>query len=336
MPNWNGADLLGPCLDSLLKQVPSPHIIVVDNGSSDDSLEVLACYPSVTVMALPTNIGFAGGINTGIRRAIALGYDYVAAFNSDALADPYWLEHLAHVLDHEPAVGIATCKLLNGDGTRIDSTGDCYTSWGMAYRRGGHEDDLTRYDDLSSREVFGASGAASLYRARMLVEIGLFDEDFFAYFEDVDLSFRAQLAGWKVHYIPESVVYHQSNATSNKITGFAARQYCRNVPLVLLKNVPRRYLGRIGWRCALGYLVFFLWAVREGQGWPATRGLVAGAPLAFQALGKRRRIQRAKAVTDEYIWDILVHDLPPDANFLRKLRAAWRWLRRPRLAASAR
>lgn len=324
VPNWNGAEMLPKCVESLLNQAMPTHVIVVDNGSVDDSLDVLARYPRVQVVRNETNLGFAGGVNTGFAAAIASGYRYVAAFNSDAVADPHWMERLVSVLDQNPEVGIAACKLLNADGTRIDSTGDCYTSWGLPFPRGRHEQDLTKYDE--DREIFGASGGASLYRVTMLNEVGVFDEDFFAYLEDVDLSFRTQLAGWKIRYVPDSLAYHQIAGTSSKVSGFAMRQQCRNAPLLLIKNMPSRYLGRVGARFALGYAVLVFWAMRHGEGRAALRGCADALASLPRALAERRRIQSTRATTDEYIWSILEHNLPPRARALHTMRAAWRKL----------
>jgi GT2 family glycosyltransferase len=321
VPNWNGADSLAACLDSLITQSLKAHIIVVDNGSSDASIELLHKYPDIEVIRHSKNKGYAGGVNPGFRRAIELGVKYAAPFNNDAVADKQWLEKLVDYLEAHDEVGIATCKLLSADGKRLDSTGDYYTVWGLPYPRGRGESDLDKYDGQT--EIFAASGGASLYRVSMLEQIGLFDEDFFAYYEDVDLSFRAQLAGWKVAYVPEAVAYHQIGGTSKKLKGFTAYQTMKNQPLLLLKNVPRRYLFRVGWRFTLAHTLFFLRAFSRREGWAALKGDLKGTGLLFSAYTKRRTIQRSKKVTDEYIWSILVHDLPPNARSLRKLRAAW-------------
>lgn len=326
VPNWNGADMLPKCVESLLNQSVTAHVIVVDNGSIDDSLAVLERYPRVEVVRNATNLGFAGGVNTGFAAAITAGYRYVAAFNSDAAADSHWLERLIETLDENPDVGIAACKLLNADGTRIDSTGDCFTSWGLAFPRGRHEQDLVRYDE--DLEIFGASGGASLYRVAMLGEVGMFDEDFFAYLEDVDLSFRTQLAGWKIRYVPESLAYHQIAGTSSKVSGFATRQQCRNAPVLLIKNVPSRYLARVGPRFALGYASLVVWAMRHGEGRAAFRGCGDAARQMPSALLKRHQIQSKRVASDDYIWSILVHGLPPGARSLQLVRAAWRRLTR--------
>lgn len=322
VPNWNGADRLSACLDSLLTQSLEARIIVVDNGSVDGSMELLAKYPAVEVIRHEKNLGFAGGVNAGFRLAMDMGFKYVATLNNDAVADKDWLKRLVDVLSDNSKVGIVTSKILSADGRKIDSTGDYLTVWGLPYPRGRGESDLDKYD--SETDIFGASGGASLYRVSMLKEIGLFDEDFFAYYEDVDLSFRAQLADWKVRYVPKAVVYHQIGATSGKLKGFTAYQTMKNQPLTLYKNLPGKYWWRVGWRFTIAHTLFFLRAISRGQGWPALKGDLRGTYLLFAKHFERQRILKSQKVSDEYIWGLLVPDLPPNARALRKLRAAWR------------
>ena len=322
VPNWNGKDGLKACLDSLQSQTLKPHIIVVDNGSVDGSVEFIAStYPEIELIVHDSNKGYAGGVNPGFRAALQADAAYVAPFNNDAVADKNWLKRLVDYLDTHEEVGIATCKVLTADGKRIDSTGDQYTVWGLPYPRGRGETDLSKYDD--DTEIFGASGAASLYRVALLRIVGLFDEAFFAYYEDVDLSFRAQLAGWKVAFVPDSVVYHEISTTSNKIKGFATYQTMKNQPLLLYKNVPKRYLWRIGWRFTIAHILFFLRAISRGQGWVALKGDLKGTALLWPARKQRRKIQATRKVPEGYIWSILTHDLPPNAYALRRLRKIW-------------
>lgn len=331
IPNWNGASELPDCLDSLLKQSLKPHIIVVDNGSADGSVELIESkYSSVELIKHDTNKGYAGGVNPGFKRAIELNAKYVAAFNNDATADKDWLKNLVEYMDKHADVGAAACKLLSADGKHLDSTGDYYTVWGLAYPRGRGETDKGQYDDQT--EIFGASGGASLYRVKALEEVGLLDEDFFAYYEDVDLSFRMQLQNWKVTFVPAAIAYHKISATSIKIKGFATYQTMKNLQLLMYKNVPRKYMRKVSWRFTLASSLFLIKAVFRGQGWPALKGDLKGTWLMIKKRGERRRIQAAKRVEDSYIWNIMVHDLPPNAKALRKLRRIW-WkmtFRRPK------
>lgn len=320
VPNWNGADSLEKCLDSLQAQTIKAAIVVVDNGSNDRSLELLKKYPEVHLIRHSHNRGFAGGVNPGCRWAIEHEYDYVATFNNDARASTHWLEKLYDTLMTKPGTGIAASKILNADGSSLDSTGEYYTIWGLPYPRGRGETDLAKYDQQT--EIFAASGGASLYRASMLKEIGLFDEAFFAYYEDVDLSFRAQLAGWKVAYVPAAIAYHQIGATSSRLRGFTTYQTLKNLSLLLIKNVPSRYFWLIWRRLTLAELLFFGRAVLRGHAWSALKARFRSLWLIPSTLRKRRQIQGSKKVSDKYIWSMMVHDLPPSARALRRLRAA--------------
>ncbi|HXE10402.1 MAG TPA: glycosyltransferase family 2 protein [Verrucomicrobiae bacterium] len=320
MPNWNGESSLKACLDSLRAQSLQAHVIVVDNGSVDGSVALIETnYPEVELIKLPKNLGFAAGVNTGFQRAIKRDATYVAAFNNDAVADKDWLRELVTYLGKYPHAGIAACKLLTADGQALDSTGDYYTVWGLPYPRGRGESGIDAYDD--EVDIFAASGGASLYRVSMLQKIGLFDEKFFAYYEDVDLSFRAQLAGWKVSYVPAARVHHAIGATSSRVRGFTTYQTLKNLPMLLVKNVPRRYLWRISWRYSVAQIFFFGRAVLRGHGWSAIKGKTLCVWLLPRTLRARHRIQKSRTVSDEYIWGMLVHDLPPNARALRRLRA---------------
>jgi GT2 family glycosyltransferase len=258
-------------------------------------------------------------VNDGIRWAMDKGCEYVALFNNDAVAEKDWLEKLVTVLDVEKEFGIATCKFVESDKQTLDSTGECYSIWGLPYPRGRGEPVSDDYDEHTS--VFAASGGASLYRTEMFKEVGLFDEDFFAYYEDVDISFRAQLAAWQIRYVPEAVAYHQIGATSGKIRGFTTYQTLKNLPQVWFKNVPSRFFWKVGLRLALAETAFFWRAVFRGLGWSALKGSVKGKLLLVKNIPVRQRIQHSRKVSDEYIWAKITHGLPPNATALRKLRA---------------
>jgi GT2 family glycosyltransferase len=320
--NWNGITDTLQCLDSLLGQTYKQfHILVVDNGSIDNSKELLDKYhqahaDSVDVVYNQVNFGFAGGVNTGIEWALNEDYKYVALFNNDARADKDWLKELVAQSENSD-VGIITGLLLSNDGKTIDSTGEFYSKWGLAFPRN-RGDKESKAPDAGL--VFGASGGASLYKTELLRDIGLFDEDFFAYYEDADISFRAQLAGWKVAYNPKAVAYHEQGATTKKIPGFAIYHTFKNLPMLFLKNVPAGLLLPIGIRFYPAYWLILGHAIVRGNGWPAIKGAVSSWVLGFKKLGERKHIQKNKRVSTTYIKSILWKDLPPDQTGLRKLR----------------
>jgi GT2 family glycosyltransferase len=306
IPNWNGACHLPTCLDSLRRQNYADfEVIVVDNGSTDASLELLERdYPEVKVVALPENRGFAGGVNVGIREARG---EIVAVFNNDAEADPRWLEELAKALARHPEAGMATPKVLLFDQRDvINSAGDFYGVDGVPGNRGVWQRDEGQFD--REEYVFGAAGVAAAYRRAMLDEVGLFDEDIFFLCEDVDLVWRAQLAGWKCVYVPEAVVYHKLSATGG---GKIASYYCgRNFIYVIAKNYPTTLL-RKHWRRIVRAQIDIAWeALKAWLGEAARarlRGQLAGLWGLPKMLAKRRAVQTSKRVPDEYLESILTH-----------------------------
>lgn len=320
--NWNGIDDTLECLDSLLLQSFTDYqLVVVDNGSTDNSKVLLDEYQQkhsdkVKIIYNSTNLGFAGGVNVGINYAMKNDFEYIALFNNDATADKNWLELLVDGICDEN-IGICTGLLLHGDGKTIDSTGDWYTTWGLPFPR--NRNDLTKKAPTGGL-VFSASGGASLYKTSILRDIGLFDEDFFAYYEDTDISFRAQLAGYKITYIPNAIAYHKQGATSKKLPGFAVYQTFKNLPLLFIKNVPAGLIIPIGIRFYFAYWLMFFNAVFKGNGKPAIKGLWMSFILGFKKLGERHKIQKNKKVETGYIKEILRKDLPPDQTGLRKMR----------------
>ena len=232
--NWNGRDLLGDCLPSLEKQTePAEEVIVVDNGSSDGSVEFLKLsFPSVKVVELDKNYGFAKANNIGIR--LARG-SRIALLNNDTVVDSRWLAELNNALDNHPEVGFCASKMLMYRNPNIiDAAGDML-GIAKAYKRGHGRPNGTEFNE--PEYVFGACAGAAIYRSEMLENIGLFDETFITNLEDVDLSFRAQLVGYKCLYVPSAVVYHRVGETKRRI-GWTDRLTQRNNKLMWLKNAP--------------------------------------------------------------------------------------------------
>jgi GT2 family glycosyltransferase len=336
IPNWNGADDLPASIDSVLSQhFREFNLIVVDNGSTDNSREIIENYKSkdarVRSIYSDKNYGFTGGVNPGIELALEENAEFVALFNNDAVADADWLKHLVDFLRTNPTYGIAACTLLHSDGKTIDSTADQYSVWGIPFPRGRDEPAGSQYD--LETDIFGASGGASMYRIAMLRQIGVFDQDFFAYYEDIDVSFRAQLAGWRVGFVPKSLAYHAQGKTSAKLgksregdrsaNPFTTKQYMKNLPYILVKDMPTKLLWHVLPRFLLAYTVFFFKAFPDGRGGGALKGAWGFWTKLPQKLGERRTIQQNRKVSDDYMWSMLTHDLPPNAYKLRKLRAIW-------------
>ena len=309
VPNLNGEDYLQECLDSLQEQTIYHQIVVVDNGSTDESLSILDSYEDIIVISKETNTGFTGGVNTGIEYALSREADAVALFNNDAVAAKDWLEKLAKGLGEEVA-GISTSKILLEDRKHLDSTGDFVTIWGVPFPRGRHEVDSGQYDD--NQDVFGASGGASLYRAEMLEEIGLFDDDFFAYLEDVDISFRAQAAGWKVKYAPQAKVYHKLSATSSKLgKDFAFYHFVKNFILLYTRNMPTKLLIKYSPLFIIHLARLGVGSLLRGQIATFIKSVWATVKLTPQTLSKRKHRQSLRVLSANEIDNKLYRGLPP-------------------------
>jgi GT2 family glycosyltransferase len=247
IPNWNGAHHLPVCLDALRAQTyPSIEVVLVDNGSTDGSQSLVQeQYPDVRLLALDRNLGLTGGNNAGFRAARG---EILISLNNDTEADPRFVEALVSALKEHPEAGMAAAKMLLFDERdKIHSAGDGYGLDGIPFNRGVWQKDEGQYD--SAEWIFGGCGGAVAYRKAMLDEVGMFDESFFMYCEDVDLNWRAQLAGWKCWYTPEAVVYHKLSATGG---GAIASYYTgRNTLWVIAKHYPGALL-RKHWRRVLG------------------------------------------------------------------------------------
>jgi len=246
IPNLDGEKLLPICLESLRGQTFKDFdITVVDNGSKDGSLDLLKeRYPDVRVICLDKNYGFALPVNRGIE---ATEGELIALLNNDIEVDPKWLEELHRALVEHPEVGSCQAKLLrykergriNGLGIRMNIYGEIeIIGWG--------EIDRGQFEE--ERYIFAAGAGASLYRRKMFEDIGLFDETFFANFEDVDLSFRGQLAGYKALYVPKAIGYHMVGATIKKMKYFPSYLNNRNKVLFFWKNMPKEIIKKHFWR----------------------------------------------------------------------------------------
>lgn len=321
VPTLNSIDDIKECIPSLKKQSVFCDIIVVANGTTDGTQRYLSLeHPEVTVLSYLQPLGFAGAVNAGIRHAVENKYTHIALLNNDAIADRKWLEFLVELADTDEKIGIVTSKIKHYSGDKLDSTGDYYTTWFLPYPRGRNVRDKGQYDKIE--EITSASGGASLYKVDLFKDIGLFDEDFFAYYEDVDISLRAHHAGWKVMYQPKAEVYHKIGATSSRIRGFTTTQTMKNLPLLYIKNVPGWLVIKYLWKFNLAYALFFARAVTRWQIIAALKGYILFLYYAPSKLLERYVILSRSHMTTKDFDAMLVHDLPPNAKLLRKLRKA--------------
>jgi GT2 family glycosyltransferase len=308
VPSLNGREMLGLVLSSLEGQTfRNFEIVVVDNGSDDGSVEYLHDeWPSVEVVALDRNHGFAAAVNRGIERTRS---ELVALVNNDMELDPGFLEELVAALRRHPSAGSATAKMLRSDDrTVIDGAGDVISWSGGAARRGQGQADGGRYDAPSS--IFGACAGAAVYRRDALDSVGPFDEDFFAYLEDADWSFRAQLRGYSCRYVPGARAYHVGGATSGRMGDLEVFLVPRNRIALVLKNFPLRRLIRHLPVLLLRQLREFALAVRDGRGRTLLRAWSAAIRALPRTLAKRRAIQRSRRVSDRALRAVIPSDLP--------------------------
>jgi len=304
IPNWNGARFLRACLDSLRAQTFSDFdVVIVDNGSADESLAILAeHYPEVRVARWAENRGVAAAFNEGVRQCRG---ELLALLNNDMELEPGWLGAMVVALDGDPQAGAAASKILFIDRKTINSAGDFYRRDGIPGNRGVHEQDRGQYDQPAY--VFGASGGASLFRRHLFDEIGLFDERLVSYLEDVDWAWRLQLAGYRCLYVPGAIAYHWGSATGG---GALSSYYCgRNFIRVLLKNVPDELL-RKHWRAMVWReLALAIDALSHGRE-PAARARLAGQAAGLRDIPEMLRLRRdtvtRKRVSNEYLESLLV------------------------------
>jgi GT2 family glycosyltransferase len=295
IPNLNGRRFLGPCLEALVLQTDSDfETIVVDNGSADGSVAfVRERFPDAKVMELRSNHGFAGAMNAGIAEAKG---DVVAFLNNDAVPERTWLEELRGCLDRHPRAAAATAKLVSSEAPAIlDGAGDGMTPSFLPFVRGHGKRDGSAFEE--ELEVFAASGAASLWRGDLLRELGGFDERFFAYYEDVDLSFRARLLGYECWFAPSAVAAHARGGTAGDDLRFTLYHPARNRWFFLLKDAPGALLARHPLGLIVGEAFWWRRALQRRSPLTLLRAYAEVVRNVRPLLHERRRLQRSRVVS---------------------------------------
>ncbi|WP_337958516.1 glycosyltransferase family 2 protein [Candidatus Accumulibacter vicinus] len=309
--NWNGERFLDRCLSALLAQTVAPHeILLVDNASSDGSLDLVRRFPSVRLLAQDRNLGFARGNNLAIEEASAES-EWIALLNPDAFVEPRWLEALLLATRDYPAFEIFGSKLVAAaDPAILDGAGDAYHVSGLVWRRG-HGAPVTSVSE-QVREAFSPCAAAALYRRSALVEAGGFDEDFFCYLEDLDLGFRLRLAGYRCLYVSASVAHHVgSGTTSGQHSDFAVYHGHRNLVWTYVKNMPWiLFWAFLPLHLAMNLVALLVFSWR-GQGLTmlrAKRDALKGIPDMWR---KRRSLQSTRIATVREIWRLMDKSIIP-------------------------
>jgi GT2 family glycosyltransferase len=321
--NWNGKALLPRCLAALAQtEYPAGRweTVVVDNASTDESLEdAVAAFPWITPWRNPANWGFARGYVAPIAAAAG---EYVVLLNSDTRVRPGWLGALVGAAEADPLVGAASAKLIfppdSPNAGRIQNAGGLLLGDGSGRDRGTlvqdgrvvYEPDRGQYD--RQEEVFYFNGAATLLRKAALEDAGSLDPRYFMYYEDLDLSWRLRLRGWKVLYVPQAVVEHDHAATSGEWSPLFLYEVERNRPLMLLKLAPwplaLRETGRYAAELGLNATRVLYWAVTRRQRGPHAARARHQARVVWSwlrdlpgVLAERRRIRRLRRLPDAQI-----------------------------------
>jgi GT2 family glycosyltransferase len=292
---YNGRELLATVLDSLAKQTFRDfRVVVVDDASTDGTSAWLADrWPEIEMLVHPANRGVTATLNACLRSGQG---ELVALLNNDVELDPNCLAELVRELDAYPGAAAAAAKLIDFNHRDvIDGAGDVYAWSGTANRRGHGERDVGQYD--RAQPIFGACAGAALYRRSALDAVGLLDEDFFAFYEDVDWSFRAQLQGYSCRYVPTAIAYHVGGATVGQgVSDFMLYQNWRNAVFVVLKNYPLSALLRHGCQFLVSQAHNLVWAIqtdRLGIFLRVWRDTLGRMPT---VLRKRRLVQRSRTV----------------------------------------
>ena len=312
IPNYNGIEHLKTCYKSLHSQTYRDFkVILCDNGSKDDSINYTKSeFPDSVTIAIGYNSGFAKAVNDGIKHSLTLpDCEYIFLLNNDIELEPGFLQTAVESFKANNA-DILAVKMLNYyNRDIIDDCGDFIkANGGSPLARGNGEKDTGQYN--KPEYIFGACAGAAFYKKEIFENIGFFDETFFAYYEDIDLSFRAQLAGYKCFYEPKAVCYHKRGGTSSVAThGFQTEMCERNLVLMRIKNYPlsifilyqplffiariKRYYSFIRYHS----FVIFLRALR---------GYMRGSLLAITKLPERFKIQKNREVSSKYIKSLFV------------------------------
>ena len=304
IPHWNGKQFLSPCLDSLQRQTyRSLDVIIVDNASTDGSQSLVReQYPWVRLIELAENRGFTGACNIGMQAAQG---EIVSLLNNDTEVEPDWAATVMDAFARYPDVGsVASKMLLYNKRDHFHTAGDYFTVDGRAGNRGVWQKDVGQYD--REEFVFSACGGSSAYRRTMLDQIGLLDDEFFFLMEDVDLGWRAQLAGWHCLYTPKAVVYHHLSATGGGVT--ASYYAGRNTLILLAKDLPAGLWRKHGLKIARAQFGDFWQALKAWRGQAARarlRGMAAGLIRTLTIWPKRRRIQATRTVSVEALARLL-------------------------------
>lgn len=283
IPNYNNIELLKKTLNSIYKYYNDTKTIVVDNNSKEDVQKIIKCFDNVELINLDKNYGFAKAVNEGIKLSNS---EFVVLLNNDVEVEKGWLESLLDLIKNDEKIFSVSSKMIQyNDRTKIDDAGDEYTILGYTIKRGNNE---YTHNFNTDKEIFSSCAGAAIYRKKIFDKIGYFDEEFFAYMEDVDIGFRARIYGYKNMYCSSAVVYHIGSATTgSKYNSFKVRTAARNNIFLIYKNMPILMLLLNLPFLILGFLIKTLFFILKGYGKDYIKGL-------FDGLKGIKRIKKIK------------------------------------------
>ncbi|MDE5748552.1 MAG: glycosyltransferase family 2 protein [Acetatifactor sp.] len=291
IPNYKGKDYIRPCLDSLREQQTAPPLfktLVVDNGSTDGVPEIVRReYPEVNILELSENTGFCHAVNVGIRAADT---PYVLLLNNDTIVKPGFVAALLERMESDSRIFSVSPMMLNmQDESRIDDAGDRYNALGWAFARGKGQP-ARRYQ--KSVRIFAACGGASLYRREAVLALGGFDENHFAYLEDIDIGYRARIYGWRNVYEPRAMVLHAGSAASgSRYNTFKVKLSSANNAYMIGKNMPLFQLFLNFPFLFIGFCIKTAFFAKKKMGMLYVKGYAEGIARCFGSAGKEHKVR---------------------------------------------
>ncbi len=319
---WNSKLHLPQCLSSLSKQtIQDFEVILVDNGSTDNSLDNMKSqWPDLQLIveSLHDNLGFAAANNIGA--GLARG-KWIALLNLDAYPGPDSLEQLMRATEQNSECHSFSSRQIQYHAPHLlDGVGDVYHISGLAWRNG-YNLPAEKYG-LERKEIFSSCGAAALYLREEFLNAGGFDEDYFSYFEDVDLGFRLRLGGAKCLYVPEAVVHHVGSASTGKRSDFSVYYGYRNMIWTFVKDMPSPYFWIFLPLHIITLLFFFVYLTARGQGSAISRAILDALRGMPKMIAKRKRIQKDIKIKPQDLLKVMSTGLlEPYLEFINRNRS---------------
>ena len=276
IPNYNGKHFLKDCLESVFAQnIEDQEVIVVDNGSTDGSLEYLKTFPLVRVIELDKNYGFCHAVNVGI---LAAESEYVILLNNDTEVEENFAAELLAAIKSDEHIFSCSSKMVQFQNRELmDDAGDYYCALGWAFARG-KNGNIDRY--CESADIFAACAGAAVYRKKVFEKLGYFDEQHFAYLEDIDVGYRARIHGYRNVYAPKAVVYHVGSGFSGSThNAFKVKLSARNSVYLAYKNMPFLQILLNSPFLLAGHLIKWMFFCRKGLGREYVQGVKEGISL---------------------------------------------------------